>query len=131
MLCGGAVRPHDDLDLLVLNGDMPETMQLLEGLGFAHVHGSLEGGNVFYRRGELLLDLVPVLENPPRTLGELASIRWPADFLTEYFAQAAAHPDARHAPRDEAPCRCPLRSLPTTAWTCGRRTGWMRGRWRS
>lgn len=88
LLCGGNVRPHDDIDFLVLSSDMDRATEVLRALGFGHVHGSVEGGNVFYRRGDLLMDLVPVLDNPPHTLGELASIRWPVNFLDEHFVEA-------------------------------------------
>jgi hypothetical protein len=57
---------------------------VLEGLGFAHAHahGSLESGNVFSRRGDVLVDLVPIRDDvePPRTLGALEGIVWPTGF---------------------------------------------------
>lgn len=88
LLCGGDVRPHDDIDFLVRRADAPAALGVLEKLGFAPVHGSLEQGDVFYKRGDLLIDLVPVEENPPLTLGELASIPWPADLLTPHWVGA-------------------------------------------
>ena len=61
----------------------------MEELGFTHAHRSLERGDVFYRRGDLLVDLVPVddAQEPPRTLGELSAIGWPPGFLTPHFVQ--------------------------------------------
>lgn len=87
LLCGGDVRPHDDIDFLVRSSDGPATTQVLTGLGFAHAHGSLEDGDVFYQRGELLVDLVPIDDTckPPRTVGELSNIQWPTEFLTPYL----------------------------------------------
>lgn len=92
LLCGhlfgeGGVRPHDDIDFLVRQEDAEAAVKVMEGLGFAHVHGSLEAGDVFYRRGDLLVDLVPIddAQDPPRTTGELAALAWPAGFLTPYF----------------------------------------------
>ncbi len=87
LLYGGDVRLHDDIDFLVRSSDGPAATKILTGLGFAHAHGSLEEGDVFYRRGELLVDLVPIDDHgqPPRTLGELSNIQWPAEFLTPYL----------------------------------------------
>lgn len=86
LLCGTLLRDHDDLDLLVAEGDGPAALNRLAGLGFAPVHGSLAGGNVFVRRGEVLVDLVPIRPevNPPQTMGELAGLAWPADFLAPH-----------------------------------------------
>lgn len=64
-------------------------VRVLEGLGFTHAHGSLTAGDVFYRRGATLVDLVPIRDDvgPPRTLGELAGMGWPPDFLTAHEIQ--------------------------------------------
>lgn len=97
LLCGGDVRPHDDIDFLILNSDVERATEILQARGFAHIHGSVESGNLFYKRGDLLIDLVPVLEHPPRTLGELASIGWPVNFLDEHFMQGVrTHTPAMH-----------------------------------
>lgn len=89
LLCGGDIRPHDDLDFLVRLADAPAAVQMLERLGFVHAHGSLEVGDVFYRRDDVLLDLVPIDDTgePPCTLGELTALRWPPGFLSPHFVQ--------------------------------------------
>lgn len=89
LLCGGDIRPHDDLDFLVRQADAPAAVRWLEAQGFRQVHGSLETGDVFYRREDVLLDLVPIddAHDPPRTQGELAGLRWPPGFLTPHFVQ--------------------------------------------
>lgn len=84
VLCGGNVREHDDIDFMIRAEHGLQAVSILSGLGFVHAHGSLDSGDVFYRRGELLIDLVPVLSDPPRTLGDLSHIIWPAHFLTPY-----------------------------------------------
>lgn len=73
LLCGGDVRPHDDIDVLVRLADAPAAVETLERLGFVQAHGSLEAGDVFYRRDDVLLDLVPIDDTgePPCTLGNL------------------------------------------------------------
>lgn len=83
LLCGGAVRAHDDIDFLVRAGDAGRALQVLQDLGLTQVHGSLEAGNVFYRRADLLVDVVPVLEQPPRCVGDLAGLTLPTAFLTD------------------------------------------------
>lgn len=89
LLAAAPVRDHDDIDLLVREGDGARAVEVLAGLGFAHVHGSLEAGDVFYRRGDLLVDLVPIRDDlePPRTVGELERIEWPADLLNPYVVE--------------------------------------------
>ena len=42
---------------------------------------------MFYRRGDLLVDLVPVLADPPRMLGELSRMNWPRHFLDEWWVE--------------------------------------------
>ena len=89
LLCGGNVRDHDDIDFLVREADGVRASEMLRGLDFAQVHGSLEDGNIFFYRDGLLVDLVPVYGgfNPPRTVGQLAGISWPADFLAPFNAK--------------------------------------------
>lgn len=87
LLCGGDVRPHDDIDFLVRKADGERAVAVLESSGFTHAHGSLASGDVFYRRGDLLVDLVPIQDDPdpPRTVGELAGIDWPVHFLSPHL----------------------------------------------
>lgn len=89
LLCGGNVREHDDIDFLVRDADAVRATSVLSGLGFAQVHGSLEDGDVFFGRDGLLVDLVPIddASSPPRTLGKLTGLSWPADFLTPCHAE--------------------------------------------
>lgn len=89
VLCGGNVRAHDDIDFLVREGDGARAATVLEGLGFTHAHGSLAAGDVFYRRGEVLVDLVPIRDDldPPRTVGELAPLVWPAGIFTTHVVE--------------------------------------------
>ncbi|CAM3825482.1 nucleotidyltransferase domain-containing protein [Deinococcus frigens] len=88
LLCGGNVREHDDIDFLVREADGVRATDVLRGIGFFKVHGSLEEGNVFFYRDGLLVDLVPIHDelNPPRTVGRLDEIAWPADFLAPFDA---------------------------------------------
>ena len=74
------------LDFFVHAEDAPRAALLLEEAGFLPVHGSLEAGDLFLRRGGdgLLLNLTPILPAPPRTLGELAGIRWPPELLEPF-----------------------------------------------
>ena len=76
-------RPHDDIDFFVAVNDVPRLAPLLSKLGFTLVHGSLVDDAV-YKRGDVLLNLTPIDDTiaPPRTLGSLAGIVWPADLLT-------------------------------------------------
>ena len=62
-------------------------MNLLEAAGFVQVHGSLQEGNLFLQRGELLLDLVPISPGPPHTLGALAGIKWPPELLISHVVR--------------------------------------------
>ncbi|AFZ68370.1 nucleotidyltransferase domain-containing protein [Deinococcus peraridilitoris] len=82
------VRDHDDIDFMVAHQDALRAVQILQALGFEHAHGSLDDGDVFYRRGALLVDLVPVCAetDPPRMLGALSGLCFPAGFLTPYLA---------------------------------------------
>ncbi|WP_102126407.1 nucleotidyltransferase family protein [Deinococcus planocerae] len=88
-LAAAPVRDHDDIDFLVREEDGKRAVTVLEGLGFTHAHGLLESGDVFYRRGDLLVDLVPIRGDvtPPRTLGELSRIAWPADLLAPHLVE--------------------------------------------
>ncbi|MPY67425.1 nucleotidyltransferase family protein [Deinococcus sp. SDU3-2] len=91
VLCGGNVRPHDDIDFLVREAHGARAVAVLEGLGFTHAHGSLATGDAFYRRDDLLVDLVPIRDDvdPPRTVGELAPIVWPTEFLAPHAVEWA------------------------------------------
>lgn len=92
LLAAAPVRDHDDIDFLVREADGERAVAVLEDLDFTHVYGALEAGDVFYRRGDLLVDLVPIQDdvNPPRTLGELARIAWRADLLTPHVVEREA-----------------------------------------
>lgn len=90
-LCvGHSIRAHDDLDFFVSSTQAPDAVNLLEGADWVYSSGSLEQGDVFLKRGGLILDLVPIddLRNPPHTQGELEHIVWPGDFLIPFMAQA-------------------------------------------
>lgn len=87
LLCGHHVRDHDDLDFLIPASQGVQARTALERDGFHHAHGSLEAGNVFFRRGDLLVDLVPVTPDPPRMLGELSRMVWPGHFLDEWWVE--------------------------------------------
>jgi Uncharacterised nucleotidyltransferase len=84
LVCGRELRPHDDLDFFVHVDDAQRAVQVLKEAGFVHAHGSLEDGDLFLRRGALLLDLVPIQPDPPHTLGTLAGIVWPARLLDPF-----------------------------------------------
>ena len=75
------LRLHDDIDFFLHADDAARAVNVLEAAGFVHAHGSLRGGDLFLKRGELLLDLVPILPAPPRTLGGLEGIEWPPELL--------------------------------------------------
>lgn len=92
LVCDVDLRDHDDIDLFIRADDGPTAAALLENRGFVLAHGSFESGNVFFARDDLVIDLVPVHEHPPRTLGRLAGIEWPDDLLAEWFV---GHDDAR------------------------------------
>jgi Uncharacterised nucleotidyltransferase len=47
LVCGRALRPHDDLDFFVHVDDARRAAQVLKDAGFVHAHGSLEDGNLF------------------------------------------------------------------------------------
>ncbi len=84
---GYEVRPHDDVDFFISADHAENAVGMLVGKGFKRVHGSLEGGNVFYKRGDIVVDLVPIqTTDPPRTVGELSRIVWPVGFLAPYRA---------------------------------------------
>lgn len=79
-------RAHDDIDFFVAAEDAKGALSVLEGLGFSACHGSLEAGDVFYRRTHTVLDIVPIQDGTlPKTYGELADILWPEGFLTPYL----------------------------------------------
>lgn len=87
----GPVRPHDDLDFFVRAGDTARAEAVLRGLGYFSVHGSWASGDMFFRRDDILLDLVPIRDDldPPRTLGALAGIGWPPDLLAPCRVEVA------------------------------------------
>lgn len=86
LVTGLDLRPHDDIDFFVSLADARRAVQTVQSLGFAWAHGRLEAGDVFYRRHDLLLDLVPLDDrvDPPRAVGELAGLALPTGFLTPY-----------------------------------------------
>ncbi|HWG84780.1 MAG TPA: hypothetical protein VNT60_04790 [Deinococcales bacterium] len=77
------IRAHEDIDLLVALPDAPSAVATITSLGFEQFHGSLERGDVFFRREGLVIDLVPIDDStdPPRTVGALAGLAWPAGLL--------------------------------------------------
>jgi len=90
-LCvGRSLRAHNDLNFFVSSTQASDAVNLLEGAGWVCSSGSLEQGDVFLERGDLILDLVPIndLRSPPHTQGELERIVWPGDFLIPYPTQA-------------------------------------------
>ena len=89
LVCGHeqGLRPHDDLDFFLHADDAERAVKVLEAVGFTYAHGSLQGGDLFMKRGELLLDLVPILPGPPRTLGVLTDVKWPLDLLAPYIVR--------------------------------------------
>lgn len=91
---GRSIRPHDDLDVFVALEHASRAATVLEACGFSWHHGSIADGDVFYRRGELLLDLVPIDdgEDPPRTIGKLCSIALPAGLLEPFEVAGAGGP---------------------------------------
>lgn len=89
LLCGGRVREHDDIDFMVRHADIDKASKVLIGLDFHHAHGSTESGNIFFRREELLVDLVPMLEEPPRSIGKFKEIKWPVYALKPFLLQFA------------------------------------------
>lgn len=84
ILCGGQIRQHDDLDFFVLKKDAEALVSALESMNFSWLSGSIEDGDVFYKRADLILDIVPILENPPQLTGKLTTIDLPVDFLDDY-----------------------------------------------
>ncbi|MFC5597503.1 nucleotidyltransferase domain-containing protein [Deinococcus cellulosilyticus] len=89
LVVGHSYRAHEDLDFMVDAHDGPRMLRVLEDLGFSHLQGSLEEGDVFYRREHLIVDVVPIDSRacPPRTFGELAPIQWPEVFLETHVVQ--------------------------------------------
>lgn len=83
LVLGRDLRPHEDLDVFVVFDHAEAAVKLLEQNGFAWHPGSIEDGDVFYRRGTLLLDLVPLddSEDPPRAIGKLAALAFPQGLL--------------------------------------------------
>ncbi len=85
LVVGREVRPHDDVDFFISADHAERAVAVLVKEGFERVHGSLEDGDVFYKRGDVVVDLVPIyLADPPRTVGELGRIVWPVGFLAPY-----------------------------------------------
>ena len=78
------LRLHDDIDFFLHADAAARAVNVLEAAGFTQEHGSLQEGDLFMKRAELLLDLVPILPAPLRTLGGLADIKWPLDLLAPY-----------------------------------------------
>ena len=87
LVVGYEVRPHDDVDFFVAADHAARAVSGLLKSGFEWLHGSLEDGDVFYKRTDVVVDLVPVHPtDPPRTVGTLGRIVWPAGLLTPYPA---------------------------------------------
>ena len=88
LVVGRELRPHDDVDFFVSADQAERAVDVLVKGGFERVHGSLEDGDVFYKRADVVADLVPVHPTDPlRTVGELGRIAWPVGFLTPYRAR--------------------------------------------
>ncbi len=91
LVCGSShehgLRPHDDLDFFLHADDAARAVGVLEASGFEYAHGGLQEGDLFLRCGELLLDLIPILPAPPRTLGSLEGVEWPPDLLTVHIVR--------------------------------------------
>lgn len=81
------LRPHDDIDFFVHVDAAARAVCVLEGAGITQERGSLQEGDLFMKRAELLPDLFPILPSLPRTLGVLADIKWPLDLLVPYMVR--------------------------------------------
>ena len=86
LVVGQPIRPHEDIDFFVALPHMTGAISALESLGFVHYASSIEEGNVFYERGESVVDIVPIdnVSNPPLTIGDLKNIAWPGRLLKPY-----------------------------------------------
>ena len=80
---GQPIRPHEDIDFFVAVPHMTGAISVLESSGFVHYAGSIEEGNVFYERGESVVDIVSInnVSDPPLTTGDLENIAWPKGLL--------------------------------------------------
>ena len=80
---GQPIRPHKDIDFFVALPHVSGTISVLESLGFVHYASSIEEGDVFYERGESVVDIVSIdnVSNPPLTTGDLENIAWPKGLL--------------------------------------------------
>ncbi|MCL4300946.1 MAG: hypothetical protein KJ077_34755 [Anaerolineae bacterium] len=80
---GEAIRGHKDIDVFVASSQCGRAAGALRRAGFVWHKGSVEDGNVFFDRGQVVVDVVPIDDStdPPRTLGPLAACEWPAGFL--------------------------------------------------
>ena len=87
LVVGCEVRPHDDVDFFVAADHAARAVAVLLQRGFERIHGSLEDGDVFYEQADVVVDLVPIeTTDPPRTVGTLRHVVWPAGLLTPYHA---------------------------------------------
>ena len=87
LVVGYEVRPHDDVDFFVAADRAERAVNRLLKREFEWMHGSLEDGDVLYKRADVVVDLVPVHPtDPPRTVGTLSRIAWPAGFLAPHHA---------------------------------------------
>ena len=68
------LRLHDDIDFFVHADDDARAVSALEAAGFVYARGSLRSGDLFLKRGELLLDLV---HRQPIKVGVLGRRRSP------------------------------------------------------
>ena len=80
---GQPIRPHEDIDFFVALPHVSGAVSVLESLGFAHYASSIEEGNVFYERGESVIDIVSIDDRSvsPLTTGDLENIAWPKGLL--------------------------------------------------
>ena len=94
LVTGRDLRPHEDVDFLIAEPDAARAVAFLEAQEFVWFHGSLADGDVFYRRGSLVVDLVPmdVTTDPPRSVGKLAGIAWPAGLFDPHVVTGETGP---------------------------------------
>ena len=83
LVVGQPIRPHEDIDFFVAVPHMTGAISALELLGFVHYAGSIKEGDVFYERGESVVDIVSIdnVSDPPLTTGDLRNVAWPKGLL--------------------------------------------------
>ena len=78
LVVGQSVRPHDDIDFFISLPHIAQAVQVLRSRGFTDYAGSVEAGDVFFQRGGIIVDLVPIDDScsPPLTTGDLGAVVW-------------------------------------------------------